>query len=223
MEPILHICLKAIMKKLNLVILSVCLGCYCLGQNPVTVQASPSNLNVPANAQPVPNSNTVEKGAPTPKPLIAPPANPVPPIYPGAEAKTVETQANLIFPASPPAPTQPVQKEPLSPVETTNNLQPNRPFRDEQSRTVQPVNIEYKPANAVTVLKEQQPIKKPVTTKKTYTPVIKTTEMKKPVKSDVTPSVSSRETIAMKVDGSANNRRDTVNQKQNNSAKPRKY
>ena len=97
-------------------------------------QASPSNLNAPANAQPVPNAVRSEKTAPTAKPLIVTPQPEKPPIYPGAEVHAVETQRNLIFPAAPPAPTQPVQTEPLSPVESTNTLNPTRPPRDAASR-----------------------------------------------------------------------------------------
>ena len=84
--------------------------------------------------QPVPNSTTTEKSAP-PQPIIIPPtANPVPPVYPGAEARAVETPRQLINPPVTPSGTQPTQKEPLSPVESTNNLQPNRPPRDRASR-----------------------------------------------------------------------------------------
>ena len=84
--------------------------------------------------QPVPNSTTTEKSAP-PQPIIIPPtANPVPPVYPGAESKAVVIPRQLIYPPATPSGTQPIQKEPLSPVESTNNLQPNRPPRDRASR-----------------------------------------------------------------------------------------
>ena len=84
--------------------------------------------------QPVPNSTTTEKSAP-PQPIIIPPAaNPVPPVYPGAEARALEIPRQLINPPVTPSGTQPIQKEPLSPVESTNNLQPNRPARDRASR-----------------------------------------------------------------------------------------
>ena len=84
--------------------------------------------------QPVPNSTTTEKSAP-PQPVIIPPtANPVPPVYPGAESKAVVIPRQLINPPVTPSGTQPIQKEPLSPVESTNNLQPNRPARDRASR-----------------------------------------------------------------------------------------
>lgn len=91
----------------------------------------------PANqskTQPVPNSTTSEKSAP-PQPINIPPAaNPVPPVYPGAETKAIEIPRQLINPPSTPSGTQPIQKEPLSPVESTNNLHPNRPPRDRASR-----------------------------------------------------------------------------------------
>ncbi|MCY7293387.1 MAG: hypothetical protein LH615_14505 [Ferruginibacter sp.] len=93
-------------------------------------QLNSSNLNVPANAQPVPNATATEKSAqPLPR-IIAPAPNPVPPIYPGAEVEAAETQRQLVYPPSTPSGTQPVQNEPLSPIESTNNLQPNRPQRD---------------------------------------------------------------------------------------------
>lgn len=103
------------------------------------VQASPSNLNAPATAQPVPNSLSTEKSAPTAKPLITTPQPEKPPIYPGAEVRAVETQRQLIFPAAPPAPTQPVQVEPLVPVESTNTLSPTQPPRDKASKKNKPV------------------------------------------------------------------------------------
>ena len=84
--------------------------------------------------QPVPNSSTAEKSAP-PQPINIPPAaNPVKPIYPGGEVKAVEIPRQLINPPVTPSGTQPIQKEPLSPIESTNTLQPNRPPRDRTSR-----------------------------------------------------------------------------------------
>ena len=93
-----------------------------------------SNLNVPASAQPVPNATATEKSAPPQPQNIAPAPSPVPPIYPGAEVKAAEVQRQIINPPSTPSGTQPVQKEPLSPIESTNTLQPNRPQREENSR-----------------------------------------------------------------------------------------
>ena len=100
------------------------------------VQASPSNLNAPATAQPVPNSLSTEKSAPTPKPIVITPQPEQPPIYPGAEVHAVETQRNLIFPAAPPAPTQPAQTQPLRPVESTNTLNPTQPPSDKKNKVV---------------------------------------------------------------------------------------
>lgn len=100
----------------------------------VMAQVSPSNLNAPANSQPVPNSSATEKSAPPPRPLIPVTTPNIPPVYPGAETHAAETQRNLIFPAAPPAPTQPPQREPLRPVEATNNLAPTQPPREEASR-----------------------------------------------------------------------------------------
>ena len=89
---------------------------------------------VQSKVQPVPNSSAAEKSA-SPQPINIPPAaNPVPPIYPGAEARAVEIPGQLINPPVTPSGTQPVQKEPLSPVESTNTLLPNRPPRDQTSR-----------------------------------------------------------------------------------------
>ena len=85
-------------------------------------------------AQPVPASTATEKSAPTPKPLNAPAANPVPPIYPGGDVKLIETQRETVFPATTSSPTQPVQREPLTPIDATNVLRPTRPQRDEASR-----------------------------------------------------------------------------------------
>lgn len=102
-------------------------------------QVTPSNLNAPANSQPVPNSVKSERSA-TPQPQLVPVTTPnIPPIYPGAETQAAETQRNLIFPASPPAPTQPAQREPVRPIESTNNLNPTQPQREEASRLNPPV------------------------------------------------------------------------------------
>ena len=89
----------------------------------------------PLPAQPVPASTATEKSAPTPKPLNAPVANPVPPIYPGGDVKLVETQRETVFPATTSSPTQPAQREPLTPIDATNVLRPTRPQRDEASRS----------------------------------------------------------------------------------------
>lgn len=86
-------------------------------------------------AQPVPASTATEKSAPTPKPLNAPAANPVPPIYPGGDVKLIETQRETVFPATTSSPTQPAQREPLTPIDATNVLRPTRPQRDEASRS----------------------------------------------------------------------------------------
>lgn len=96
---------------------------------------------VQSKPQPVPNSSTAEKSAP-PQPINIPPAaNPIPPVYPGADVKAVEIPRQLINPTVTPSGTQPKQKEPLSPVESTNTLQPNRPPREEASRINRPVAV----------------------------------------------------------------------------------
>ncbi len=97
-------------------------------------QLNSGNFNVPASAQPVPNATATEKSAPSQPQIIAPAPNPVPPIYPGGEVKAAEVQRQIINPPLTPSGTQPLQKEPLSPIESTNNLQPNRPQREEKSR-----------------------------------------------------------------------------------------
>jgi len=104
---------------------------------------------IQSKVQPVPNSSTTEKSA-SPQPINIPPAaNPVKPVYPGADVKAVEIPRQLIYPPETPSGTQPKQKEPLSPIESTNILQPNRPPRDEASRINQAVAVPaYKPANA---------------------------------------------------------------------------
>lgn len=105
---------------------------------------------IQSKVQPVPNSSTAEKSA-SPQPINIPPAsNPVKPVYPGADVKAVEIPRQLINPPETPSGTQPKQKEPLSPIESTNILQPNRPPRDEASRINQAVAIPaYNPANVI--------------------------------------------------------------------------
>jgi len=105
---------------------------------------------IQSKVQPVPNSSTTEKSA-SPQPINIPTAaNPVKPVYPGAEVKAVEIPRQLINPPETPSGTQPKQKEPLSPVESTNILQPNRPPRDEASRINHPVAAPaYIPANVI--------------------------------------------------------------------------
>lgn len=89
---------------------------------------------VQITTQPVPGSSTKEKSA-TPQPIInAPAANPIPPAVPGGDVKAVEIPRQLVYPPSPVSGTQPVQKEPLSPIESTNILSPSRPQREESSR-----------------------------------------------------------------------------------------
>ena len=77
-------------------------------------------------------------------------AKPVKPFYPGADARAIEIPRQLINPPETPSGTHPKQKKPLSPVESTNTLQPNRPAREEASRInrplAAPVNI---PVSAV--------------------------------------------------------------------------
>ena len=157
-------------------------------------QLHPGTPVIHSKPQPVPNSTTTEKSAP-PQPINIPPAaNPVPPVYPGAEARPVEIPRQLINPPVTPSGTQPIQKEPLSPVESTNNLQPNRPPRDRASRdnkatAVSPVvsngiiitsNNNYTPGKNVVTYKKVPPVstnkkaasvkafapKKPITNKK---------------------------------------------------------
>lgn len=88
----------------------------------------------PPAPQAVPNAVTTEKSAAPQKQNIAPTARPVPPVYQGASTEPVVMPRELVYPAAPPAPTQPQQREPLTPVESTNNLQPNRVKPDEASR-----------------------------------------------------------------------------------------
>ena len=208
------------MKRIIIVNICINVSYFCMGQTPIAVQASPSNLNAPANAQPVPNSNTTERGAPTARPLIEPAANPVPPIYPGAEARSFPTQQNLIYPASPSAPTQPVQKEPLSPIEATNTLQPTRAFRDEQSRSLSAIGLERKVISPVTRHKTETVKKGEV---KTYPRTPKANGAVYPVRSDVTPSISSKEAIAMKMDGSASKQTEKQTDKKTKPGTGRKH
>lgn len=91
--------------------------------------------------QPVPSSSTAEKSA-SPQPINIPPgANPVEPIYPGADVKAVKIPRQLINPTETPSGTQEKPKYPVSPVKSTNTLQPKRPPRDEASWTNQPVAV----------------------------------------------------------------------------------
>ena len=149
-----------------------------------TAQLKSSNLNVPASAQPVPNSTVTEKSAPTPKPLIAPAANPIPPVYPGAEARVAETQRETVFPAAPPSPTQPAQREPLTPIDATNVLQPTRPQREEASRpqtrgvsvqrTTRPTGVEQAKLSGQTAAIENPHDRKPVVTRTSNVPATRT-------------------------------------------------
>ena len=104
---------------------------------------------IQSKVQAVPNSSTAEKSA-SPQPINIPTAaNPVKPVYQGADVKAVEIPRQLINAPETPSGTQPKQKEPLSPIESTNILQPNRPPRDEASRVNQPASVPaYKQANA---------------------------------------------------------------------------
>lgn len=79
---------------------------------------------VAPSSQPVERAVQKERSA-TPQPMgVVVPANPVPPIYPGAEQTPVVIPRDLVRPAAPPAPTQPEQREPLHPIESSNRLQP---------------------------------------------------------------------------------------------------
>ena len=137
---------------------------------------------VPSKVQPVPNSSTAEKSA-LPQPINIPPAaNPIPPVYPGAEAKAIEIPKQLVNPPVTPSGTQPIQKEPLFPIASTNSLQPNRPIRDQASKenrakTISPVisnrtmntsDNNYTPIKTVVIYKKIPAIttnKKPTVTK----------------------------------------------------------
>ena len=150
-------------------------------------QLNSSNLNVPASAQPVPSATAREKAA-IPQPQnIAPAPNPVPPIYSGAEVQAAETQRQLIFPPTTPSGTQPVQKEPLSPIESTNNLQPNRPQREEQSRKNAVIGLSNNTNTTIT-----NPIK---VISKTNT-IVKQTSTNNGVNLNSTPTKTSIETKA---------------------------
>lgn len=126
----------------NIICFAVCLSQIIS----VYAQLHSSTPVTPVTAQPVPNATATEKSAPTPKPLITPAENPVPPVYPGGQPKVVVTQPQLISPASPPATTQQSQKEPLTPIESTNLLKPSRPQRQESSRKNRVVEIPVSPA-----------------------------------------------------------------------------
>ncbi len=95
------------------------------------ISGVPATPPAPQATQP---ATRAEKSAAPQKQNVPPPANPVPPVYPGAEPVPVVIPREQIFPAAPPAPTQPGQTEPLTPVESTNQLQPSRPQRDQGSR-----------------------------------------------------------------------------------------
>ncbi|MEJ7610870.1 MAG: hypothetical protein WKF88_06800 [Ferruginibacter sp.] len=162
-----------------------------------STQAATSNLNPPASAQPVPNATVTEKSAATAKPLIAPAANPVPPIYPGGDVRAVETNNNLIFPASPPSPTQPIQREPLTPVESKNVLQPTRPQREENSRVNTATGVQVQTGYIAPVNN------RPVTRTSGVKPVTRATTTTSPATvTTTTTTTSSKDNIAMKMDGS---------------------
>jgi hypothetical protein len=95
------------------------------------ISGIPATPPAPQAVQP---ANRSEKSATPQKQNIPVPANPVPPVYPGAEPVPVVIPRELVYPAAPPAPTQPGQTEPLTPVESTNQLQPTRPQKDQGSR-----------------------------------------------------------------------------------------
>ena len=89
---------------------------------------------VAPNSQPVPNSTATEKSAAPQQSAISVPSNPVAPVYPGGTPEPVVIPRELVYPAASPSPTQPGQREPLTPIESTNTLQPQRPQRDQNSR-----------------------------------------------------------------------------------------
>jgi hypothetical protein len=89
---------------------------------------------VAPNSQPVPNATATEKSAAPQQSAITVPSKPVAPVYPGGTPEPVVMPRETVYPAASPSPTQPVQKEPLSPIESTNTLQPQRPQRDQNSR-----------------------------------------------------------------------------------------
>ena len=118
----------------------------------VSAQLNSSNINVPASSQPVPNATVTEKSA-TPQPqILAPASNPIPPIYSGAEVHAAETQRQIIFPGAASIGTQPMQKEPLSPIESTNNLNPIRPQREQASRENPAVGVQRNTIKSKTIL-----------------------------------------------------------------------
>ena len=117
----------------NTLILTICISAMQV----CSAQLHSGTKATPPPAQPVPASTATEKSAPTPKPLIPPAANPVPPVYPGGDVKVAETQKETVSvsPEGSSSPTQPPQREPLTPIDATNVLQPTRPQREEASRT----------------------------------------------------------------------------------------
>ena len=137
----------ALLSKIKIMKQTIFTGLLIITGYCVSAQLNSGKINVPASSQPVPNATVTEKSA-TPQPQnIAPAPNPVPPIYSGAEVQAAETQRQLVFPASTPSGTQPLQKEPLSPIESTNNLNPNRPQREEASRENPAVGNSRSPKN----------------------------------------------------------------------------
>ena len=97
-------------------------------------QLHSGEVQPPPSAQPVPNAVTTDRSAVTQPANISPVEKPVPPIYPGGDVKAVEIPRQLVNPPSTVSGTQPAQNEPLTPIESTNTLQPNRPPRDAASR-----------------------------------------------------------------------------------------
>lgn len=95
------------------------------------ISGIPATPPAPQAVQPASRS---EKSAAPQKQNVPVQANPVPPVYPGAEPVPVVIPRELVYPAAPPAPTQPPQTQPLTPVESTNQLQPARPQPDQGSR-----------------------------------------------------------------------------------------
>ncbi len=160
------------------------IGCIIIFTNINAVaQLHSGTPAVQSKAQPVPNASTNEKSAPPQRINIPTAANPVPPVYLGAEVRAVIIPRQLINPPTTASGTQPVQKEPLSPVESTNALQPNRPQREEVSRTNPPVSLPVTPPNSSNYNSKNQyslggPTKIPY--KKS---VSKTTKKRLPIKS----------------------------------------
>lgn len=143
----------ALLSKIKIMKQTIFTGLLIITGYCVSAQLNSGKINVPASSQPVPNATVTEKSA-TPQPQnIAPAPNPLPPIYSGAEVQAAETQRQLVFPASTPSGTQPLQKEPLSPIESTNNLNPNRPQREEASRENPAVGNSRSPKKPTTIVK----------------------------------------------------------------------